>query len=263
MTKVVKNGQAEHSLSGIEGLGEIFDEGMHPRAKLGFVLLATEQTIEENMFRLCPPGVGVHFTRAYNPDSITVESLTRQAEDLARAASTLLPDGSLDVISYACTSGSLVIGEDRVFAELAKGAPGARTTSLISGVLRALSVLGVRRVAVATPYLDEINAREVTYMERAGFEICAIRGLNLEKDSDMIRVRPDAIVRLAASVDRPDADAVFISCGALRSIDVVDALEQKLGKPVICSNQAMMWDMLRLAGIEDRIEGYGRLLRDY
>ncbi|MCV2866723.1 arylmalonate decarboxylase [Defluviimonas sp. WL0075] len=244
-------------------LGEIFDAGLHPRAKLGFVLLATEQTIEENMFRLCPRGVGVHFTRAYNPDSITVESLSRQADDLARAASTLLPDGSLDVIGYACTSGSLVIGEDRVFAELSKGAPGAQTTSLISGVLRALRALDARRVAVATPYLDEINAREVTYMQRAGFEICAIRGLNLEKDSDMIRVRPEAIARLAVSVDRPDADAVFISCGALRSLDVVDALEQELGKPVICSNQAMMWDMLRLAGIEDRIEGYGRLFRDH
>lgn len=262
MAKVTKNGVAAHSIADNSDLGEIFDAGLHPRAKLGFVLLATEQTIEENMFRLCPPGVGVHFTRAYNPDSITVESLTRQAEDLARAASTLLPDGSLDVIGYACTSGSLVIGEDRVFAELAKGAPGARTTSLISGVLRALRTVGARRVAVATPYLDEINAREVTYMQRAGFEICAIRGLNLEKDSDMIRVRPEAIARLAVSVDRPDADAVFISCGALRSLDVVDALEQELGKPVICSNQAMMWDMLRLAGIGDRIEGYGRLLRD-
>lgn len=259
----VQNDTAEHSSGGAEVSGGIFDAGMHPRAKLGFVLLATEQTVEENMFRLCPPGVGLHFTRAYNPDSITVESLTRQAEDLARAASTLLPNGSLDVICYACTSGSLVIGEDRVFAELAKGAPGARKTSLISGALRALRAVGARSVAVATPYLKEVNDRETAYMQRAGFQICAIRGLNLEKDSDMIRVRPDAIARLALSVDRPDADAVFISCGALRSIEVIDELEQRLGKPVICSNQAMMWDMLRLAGIEDRIAGYGRLLQDH
>lgn len=69
--------------------------------------------------------------------------------------------------------------------------------------------------------------------------------------------------RTCSGFDRPDADAIFISCGALRSIDVVDALERQLGKPVICSNQAMMWDMLRLAGVEDRIEGYGRLLRDH
>lgn len=150
-----------------------------------------------------------------------------------------------------------------MFSELGKDAPGVPATSLITGVHRALRALDVRRIAVATPYLDEINAREVAYMQRAGFEISSLRGLNLEKDSDMIRVRPDVIARLAASVDRLDAQAVFISCGALRSLDVVETLEQALGKPVICSNQAMIWDMQRPAGIEDRIPGYGCLLRDH
>jgi maleate isomerase len=240
-----------------------FDAGRHPRAKIGFVLLASEQTIEENMFRLCPKGVGVHFTRVSNPDSITLASLSAQVEDLARAASTLLPDGSLDVICYGCTSGSLVIGEERVFAELRKGAPKAQVTSLISGVIRALRVVGARRVAVATPYLDEINRREAAYLEAAGFEITAIAGLNLEKDSDMVRVRPDYLAEFATSLDSDAADAVFVSCGALRTLDIVETLERKLQKPVICSNQAMAWDTLRLAGIEDRIAGYGDLLRKF
>ncbi|WP_136658295.1 arylmalonate decarboxylase [Nitratireductor sp. XY-223] len=239
---------------------EIFDDGQHPRAKLGFVLLATEQTIEENMFRLGPDGVGLHFTRAAIPDSITIESLSAQAGDLAGAASTLLPDGSLDVIAYACTSGSLVIGEDRVFEQLKKGAPAAEPTSLITSVMRALRHVGARKIAVATPYLDEINRRECDYLANRGFEVTAIAGLNLEKDSDMIRVRPDYIAEFAAGLDTPDTDALFISCGALRSLDIVDALERRIGKPVICSNQALMWDMLRLAGIDDKIGGYGGLL---
>lgn len=242
---------------------EIFDAGRHHRAKVGFVLLATEQTVEHDMHTLMPEGVGVHFTRAPNPDSIIVETLAKQADDLAPAAATLLPDGSLDVICYACTSGSIVIGEERVHAELLKGAPGAKPTSLITGVLAALRKLEVTRVAVATPYLDEINQREAEYMQAAGFEITSIKGLNIEKDSDMIRVRPDFIADFAASVDSPEAEAVFISCGALRSIGIVDALEQKLGKPVICSNQAMAWDVMRRAGIDDRIRGYGTLLRDH
>jgi len=240
-----------------------FDAGRHGRAKIGFVLLATEQTIEDDMFTLCPPGVGLHFTRAPIPDSITVESLRAQADDLAQAAANILPDGSLDVICYACTSGSLVIGEDRVFAELCKGAPNAQPTSLITGVMAALRIIGARRIAVATPYLDEINRREADYMTAAGFEIVNIQGLNLEKDSDMIRLRPDFIADFAARVDCPDADALFISCGALRSIEVLEALEQKLGKRVISSNQAMMWDVLRRAGVRDRIAGYGSLLRDF
>ena len=91
----------------------MFDTGRHARAKIGFVLLATEQTIEDDMFTLRPEGVGIHFARAWIEDSITVDTLSRHADDLARAAKTLLPDGSLDVICYGCTSGSLVIGEER------------------------------------------------------------------------------------------------------------------------------------------------------
>lgn len=241
-------------------LTNAFDDGRHNRAKIGFVLLATEQTIEDDMMRLCPKGVGLHFTRAYIPDTITLDAFHAHADDLARAASTLLPDGSLDVICYACTSGSLVIGEDRVMAALSQGAPDAKPTSLITAVIRALRAIGARRIIVATPYLDEINAQEAHYLQAAGFDVLDIQGLNLEKDSDMIRIRPDFIADFAASLDRPDADAVFISCGAVRSLDIVDALEKRLGKPVICSNQAMMWDVLRRAGIQDRTTGFGRLL---
>ena len=240
-----------------------FDEGRHHRAKIGYVLLATEQTIEDDVVRLCPQGVGVHFTRAAIPDSITNETLAAQADLLADCAATLLPDGSLDVACYACTSGSLVIGEERVNAELSNGAPGAKPTSLIVGVIAGLKALGARRIVVGTPYLDEINAREADYLERAGFEVLDIQGLNLEKDSDMVRVTPDFIREFAVSLDRPDADAIFISCGALRTLDVIGEIEDAIGKPALCSNQAMIWNCLRLAGIEDRYEGYGRLLRDY
>lgn len=240
-----------------------FDDGRHWRAKIGYVLLATEQTIQDDVFALRPPGIGIHFARAAIPDSITNETLAAQRDLLAPSAETLLPDGSLDVICYACTSGSLVIGEDVVHRELLRGAPNAKATSIIAAVHKALRTLGARRLAVVTPYLTEINEREADYMTQAGFEILSITGLNIEKDSDMVRVTPDFLRDFALSVDRPDADAIFISCGALRSLDVVEEIEQRLGKPVVTSNQAMIWDCLRLAGIEDRIDGYGRLFRDH
>jgi maleate isomerase len=243
------------------GIG--FDAGRHWRAKIGFVLLATEQTIQDDVMRLRPEGVGIHFARAFIPDSITNETLGAQADLLADAAASLLPDGSLDVVCYACTSGSLVIGEERVHAELAKGNPNARPTSLIAGVIKALRTLGARSIAVATPYLDEINAREAAYLESAGFKVVNIEGLNLERDSDMVRVTPRYLLEFARSVDRADADALFVSCGALRSLDIVDELEQRVGKPVVVSNQAMIWDTWRMADIDDRIGGYGRLFREH
>lgn len=241
----------------------VFDDGRHPKGKLGFVLLATEQTVMDDVLSICPDGVGVHIARVDNPDSITNASLAAIAPDLTHAARTLLPDGSLDVVSYACTSGSLVLGQERVEELLSAGNPNAKPSSIIAAVIRALNAVGAKRVVVATPYLDEVNTAEREYIESRGFEVLEIQGLNLEKDSDMIRVAPEFIFEMALDLDRPEADAIFISCGALRSVDIIDALEEKTGKPVITSNQALAWDAMRLAGIEDRVEGFGRLLRDF
>ncbi len=237
----------------------VFDEGRHPRAKLGFVLLATEQTVQDDMIRLCPDGVGVHFARVSNADEITNATLEAIAPDLTRASSTLLPDGSLDVVTYACTSGSLVLGQERVEELLRAGNPNAKPSSIIAAVLRALEAVGGKRCVVATPYLDEVNTAERDYMIGRGFDVLDIQGLNLTRDSDMVRVAPSFIADMAASLDRPEADAIFISCGALRSVDIIDQLEQRVGKPVITSNQALAWDALRLAGIKDQMPGYGRL----
>lgn len=213
--------------------------------------------------QLRPSGVGLHFTRAAIPDSITSATLSAQAELLAECAATLLPDGSLDVVCYACTSGSLVIGEQRVFTELNKGAPGAKATSLITGVIRALNAVNAKKIVIATPYIDEINQREVEYLEAKGFKVISISGLGIEKDSEMVRVAPDFIAEFALSLDHSEADAIFICCGALRTLEMVQEIERLARKPVIASNQAMIWDTLRLAGIDDRIEGYGRLLVDH
>ena len=239
------------------------DQGRHHRAKIGYVLLATEQTIEDDAMSLCPEGVGIHFTRAAIPDSITAATLASQALLLPDCARLLLPDGSLDVICYGCTSGSIVIGEHRVHELLRQGAPNAIPTSIIASVHEALGILGLKRIVVATPYLDEINRQEAQYMETAGFEILDITGLNIEKDSDMVRLTPDYIVEFALSLDRPDAEGIFISCGALRSLEVVEEIEQRAGKPVITSNQATIWHTLRLAGVNDSFQDHGSLLRDY
>jgi len=240
-----------------------FDHGRHHRTKIGFVLLATEQTIQDDVMALRPDGVGMHFARIATPDNISEETLLAAGDMLAPAAASLLPDGTLDVVSYACTSGSLILGGDRVDTELRKGAPNAKPTSLIKGVIRALRAVGAHKIVVGTPYLDEVNTVEKSYLEKAGFEVLAIEGLNLRKDSDMVRVTPTFIRDFALSLNRSDADAIFISCGALRTLDVIGEVEKQVGKPAICSNQALIWDVLRLAGITDPVAGYGQLLERY
>ncbi|MBY2994926.1 arylmalonate decarboxylase [Rhizobium leguminosarum] len=252
-------GKVEDSL----GRGGIrFDKGRHHKAKIGFVLLAMEQTIEEDIFKLAPAGVGVHFQRAPMANKVNVDTLAAMASGIGDAAALVVPEVQLDVICYGCTSGSVVIGEEKVFAELNRGAPGAKPTSIISGVMRALEAVNAKKITIATPYVDPVNEIERVYMQERGFDILNIQGLNIENDEDMVRVTPDYIFEFAKQVDLADSDAIFISCGALRSVDVIQALEADTGKPVITSNQAMMWDCLRLAGVNDRSDKYGRLFRE-
>ena len=241
----------------------VFDQGRHPKGKLGFVLLATEQTIIDDMVSIIPSGVGIHFGRVNIPDCITNENLAAIAPELTQCAKTFLPDGSLDVVTYACTSGSLIIGEEEVHRLLNLGAPNAKASCIIAAVIRALNAVGAKNLVVTTPYLDEINTAELAYLNNAGFNILEFEGMNLEKDSDMVRVSPAFIRDMAVKLDRDDADTIFISCGALRSIDVIDEIEQITGKPVITSNQAMAWDALRLAGINESVDGYGLLLKSH
>ncbi len=240
-----------------------FDAGRNARAKIGFVLIPNEQTIESDMLSRMPPGVGAYFARATMPREISTDSLAQLRTSLAGAAARILPDDGLDVVCFACTSGTIAVGEAVAIAELERGAPGVKATTMGGAVRKALAAMGAKSLAVATPYLDELNLGIARYLAAAGFEVVEIQGLNLSYDAEMIRVAPDFLFEFARAVDRPEADALLISCGALRTIEVVDEIERALGKPVVCSNQAILWDCLRLAGVDDRLQGLGRLLREH
>ena len=238
-----------------------YDKGRHLRAKIGFVLLAMEQTVEDDVFKIAPPGVGIHFNRLQMSNTATVDTLKSMAPGIEASAGLILPDDELDVLCYTCNCGTMVIGEDRVAAALKRGKPEAKPTTVMTGVVRALKALEAKRIVVATPYLDEINAHVLQFLKSHGFDVLDLQGLNISTNTDIDLVDPQYIREFAASLDRPDADAVFVCCGALRALDIVAELEAEVGKPVVVSNQAMMWDCLRSAGIEDKIGGYGRLFK--
>jgi maleate isomerase len=235
------------------------DGGKHWRAKLGFILMSTDLAAESDFFAMVPEGVAVHITRLKTDDYTTNETLARHIEAMADAAARLQPDTKPEVISYSCTSGSIVNGEDRVMAEIQKGAPHARPMTLVTGVIDALREVGVQRVVVGTPYLDEINTAEAEFLVEKGFEVLDIQGLNLETGIEFGRVTPAYWKKFALEIDRPEADAIFLSCGGIRSLEVAAEIEDLAGKPVITSNQAQMWSCLRRAGIKDEIKGFGRI----
>ena len=240
------------------------DDGPHPRAQIGYVLVANAALSEADYYAMKPPGVGVHFTRVPMARDVGLDSLAAMEHDLATAAACMMPGRSdLDVISYSCTSGTFAIGEERVVAELERAHPHAKATTMLGACVAALRTLGARRVALGTAYAPDLNALEVEFLASRGIDVTRAEGLSLASDEEMNRVTPAWLARFAREIDTPDADALFLSCGALRVLPVIDAIEEATGKPVVFSNQANFWHCLRLAGIEDRIEGFGRLLREH
>jgi maleate isomerase len=237
------------------------DAGRHHRAKLGFILMSTDLAGEADFNDMAPDGVGVHVTRLKTDDYTTNETLSHHIDHMADAASRLQPDTRPDVVSYSCTSGSIVIGEERIFAEIRKGAPWAQPMCLVTGVVDALRELGASKLVVGTPYLDEINAAEAEFLVRKGFDILDIQGLNLTTGIEFGRVTPAYWKSFALEIDRPDADAIFLSCGGIRALEVAEEIEQLTGKPVVTSNQAQFWSCLRRAGIEDKITGFGQIFQ--
>ncbi|MBT7147782.1 MAG: arylmalonate decarboxylase [Rhodospirillales bacterium] len=180
---------------------------------------------------------------------------------MADAASRIQPDMKPDVISYSCTSGSIVCGEMAVMEQIKKGAPYAKPMTLVTGVVDALQELGVKKLVVGTPYLDEINTAEAEFLLSKGFEVLDIQGLNLTTGCEFGQVTPDYWKTFAQEIDDPEADAIFLSCGGIRSVEVAQEIEDITGKPVVTSNQAQMWSCLRRAGINDEIDGFGQIFK--
>lgn len=233
------------------------------RFRIGLIALATDHTTESDFRNMLPRDVAFFVSRVANVNPCTVENLRTMAPQLSRATSLILPDARIDVVAYSCTSGTVAIGFDEVVGQIHVARPGIPCTTPITAVLAGFKKLGIQRIVLLTPYLDEVNQPIRYYLEQHGITVLAISSFNLESDVDMAYIPPAAIRAAALNIDRPDADAIFISCTAVRAVEVVESLEQSLGKPVLSSNQALMWDALRLAGYTDPVPGFGRLLREH
>lgn len=234
------------------------------RARIGLIIPSTNTINEAEFWKAAPEGVTVHTARATSTGNFSEAYFTRLREAAQRAADDLAT-AEVDVIAYGCTSGSIICPLEELVAELSARS-GIRVIATAGAVVAALRAVGARRVAVATPYVDFINQAEEEFLQRHGFEVTSLHGLRLgetqEERRAIGRVPPEHVYRMARLVDRPEADAIFISCTNLATFGMIARIEADLGKPVITSNQACLWNCLRLAGVPDSIQGYGRLLSD-
>ena len=214
-----------------------------------------------------PPGLeldieAVDSAPELGPEGITlahVEALPRDS-GIGRASRRLAQRGA-QAVAYGCTSGSYVLGPagDAAIATNMRTAAGVPATTTSTAAVAALRELGVRRVAVLSPHVDALNERQRAYLEGSGFAVVSMIGLN--RRGDIEAIEPDETRDLvAAGVDSPEAEAIFISCTGLRTAAIIGDLEAMLDKPVVTANQATLWHVARLAGAPAAAPGRGRLL---
>lgn len=235
-------------------------DGQAP-VRLGLLALATDLTLEHDLAQLLPARVRLHVTRLAYANPTTPENLRAMAPGIAAAANLLVPGVDLAAIGFGCTSGAVMIGQAAVSAAIGSVRPGVPVCTPAGAAVEGLRHLGLRRIALLTPYVDETTAPVAEFFTQAGLEVVQVVGLGMEDDRDIARLDPATIRAAVRRADHPRAEAVFVSCTATPVLPLIAALEAELGKPVLSSNQALGWSMLRAAGVVGH--GPGQLFRSF
>jgi maleate isomerase len=239
------------------------------RARIGVLVPPGNPTVEPEYYRMVPAGVTVHFARLQGFQASSLPGAASGMEERTLAYLDELPGpatalGSVKpaVVVLAHTASSYATGFDKEPQLLDRIAALTGTTVLTAAraALAALQHFGAKRLALGTPYPEAISAKGKAYWQAAGFDIVGYH--RLEGVTNIYDEHEQRAYQLARRADTSEADAVFLSGTGLPTVDVLEVLEQDLGKPVISSNQASLWQALRLAGVRQAIPGFGRLLRE-
>ena len=248
----------------IERLQFSTDEGAAERARIGLLVLESDQTMEWEFRMLTDlPGVSVYHARLANDVTVTPETLAKMEAELPVAARLLPGYMGLKSLGYGCTSGSTIIGEARVAEIFEEIHPGVPSTNPLTAAKAALTALGVKRLGLLTPYSPDVTEAMQVKFSEAGIAVTVVGSFCEESDLVVGKIDPQSILQAVISVGQtPDVDGVFVSCTSLRAAGIIEEAEQALNKPVTASNHALAWHLLRLAGITDTLDTAGQLFAE-
>jgi maleate isomerase len=234
------------------------------RARLGVVTPSSNIVTEPEFKLMTPKGVSCHYQRfAFTGGG--VEAL-KKLEQLVPDAAELISHTRPSAVAMCCTGGSFAGGygyDQKLIQKMKERNGNVPTTTSSTAMIEAFNKLGVKKVSLAVPYLEEVAMAEKKFVEDNGIRVLDIKWLDLEDAIEIASVPREAVYQLASAANKPESEAIFLSCIALHTIDVIEKLEYDLGKPVVSSNQATMWHLLRLANVNEKVEGYGQLLSKY
>jgi len=234
----------------------VIDYGARLRA--GILIPSGNSVAEPELRAMQVAGISLLVTRLSLRGSSKPE-LMRMLDRL-EAASELLADAQVGCIVFHCTAVS-TFAPDLAHGIRARieAASGVRAFTTADAILAALAHLKAGKVALLTPYVDDVHRREIAFLEANGVSVIGGAHLGIDTNAEMATLQPDALLDWASRHVAPEADACLLSCTAIKSAPVIAPLEARCGRPVVTSNQAMMWHLLRSSNIGNPVDGFGRL----
>ena len=230
--------------------------------RIGLITLASDFTIEKDFIDVIRDkdiDLFVNRIECYNP--LTSENLIKMSQKVTEVTKDILPDQKIDCVAYGCTSGTIAAGYNSIEKKVKLAKPEAKVTTPSSAAVKALKKLNIKKIAVFTPYIKDLNNDVIDFFKKVNFTITSNSYFDIKNDLDIGKVDPEYLFEVLSQMDLKEADALFISCTALPAMSIIDKLEKKLNKFVLSSNQALIWDTIRSIGYNSSINGYGKLFK--
>lgn len=243
--------------------GGRMEENYGEKIRVGLIALCDDLAVDRDFARMVPDDrVALVISRIFLEQPNSKRTFLDMADRIPDTVRLLCPLLRLDSIVFGCTSATSYIGESRVTELVRSARPGVNVTNPGSGAIAALKALGAERVSVITPYTIANTANVVRMLKAGGIEAVQVSCFGFDTDMDIGSVPRDAYLEQARKADHGDAQAIFVSCTATKALDVIDGIEAATGLPCVTSNQAAFWHAMQLAGWNEPIPGFGKLMRE-
>ena len=234
------------------------------KRRIGLILPSVNIRMEPELNN-CPQLSEFNFyaTRVMLDDTTedTLRAMERDLQHAAKMLATVFPE----VVVYGCTSGSFIGGKDgnaNIIKTIADECHCPVVTAS-QAMVNAIQEVRAKKLTLVTPYTDDINQKEKDFLELNGIEVVAMKGLQIVPAEELRTQTAERIIELVLETDVSESDAVFISCTNVEGFQISEELERKLNKPVLSSNIACMWSMLRAIKYDVHIDNHGILLREH
>ncbi len=236
------------------------------KARLAVMPTMDDMVLEPELNHMAPEGVAIYAARLRKPNNDTDAATQAVALDSLEECVDTLIWTRPKVICLGSTSTSFVGGVDqgkKINERIKARSGGIIGTSISDALVHAIDAFEAKKLSIVTPYVADLNEREKIFLEGYGYKVLNIAGMGLLSSDDICWLRPSQIVKFAMKNFDMSADALVFSCTGLHTAPIMDEMERMTGKPVVSSNSAALWHMLRLAGVGERINGFGSLLAEF